>query len=169
MRRFSLLALVVALLGPAAAMADRSANGDGSLVVSNAAAKLTVSGRGLIYGHIDRGTITVVGDYKPDDHGALPSVSGAKLRLVAGNVVYSGSDMRFIFPGGRYSLTLDGVGIDISAVGAGKFSAVGKGFSDDGTFTVDGNAPQPVDWAVAPVAYGGKSNGLGVVRAKSGD
>jgi hypothetical protein len=125
MRKLSLIVLASLLLIPAAASAERVAAGDGSLVIKDASGRLTVSGHGLIFGHIDRGTVTVVGDYRPDSHSALSSVSGAKLRLVAGNVVYSGSDMRFFFPGGRYTLVLDGVGIDASAVGAGRFSAVG--------------------------------------------
>src|SRR5207248_11500360 len=102
------------LLVPAAAFAEHGTAGDGSLVVSNANAKLTLSGHGLIFGHLDRGTITIVGDYRPDDNSALPSVSGARLKFTGSNVVYAGSDVRFLFPGGRYTLILEGTGIDIS-------------------------------------------------------
>jgi hypothetical protein len=155
MRKLSLIVLASLLLIPAAASAERVAAGDGSLVIKDASGRRTVSGHGLIFGHIDRGTVTVVGDYRPDSHSALSSVSGAKLRLVAGNVVYSGSDMRFFFPGGRYTLVLDGVGIDASAVGAGRFSAVGKGLVDDGTFAVDGDAPQLIDDAAGVIPFSG--------------
>jgi hypothetical protein len=153
MRKFCLLLLAGALLVPAAALAERGTAGDGSLVVSNANARITVSGHGLIFGHLDRGTITIVGDYKPDDNTALSTISGARLRYNGGNLVYSGSNVRFLFPSGRYSLVIDGVGIDISAVGTGKFSAVGKGYPDDGTVSVDGGASQSVDFS-GTLAYG---------------
>ncbi len=47
--------------------------------------------------------------------------------------------MRFLFPGGQYTLIIDGMGISISAVGNGKITAIAAGTSDDGSFTVDGN------------------------------
>jgi hypothetical protein len=160
MRKLCLILLASLLLLPAAASAERVAAGDGSLVVKNASGRLTLSGHGLIFGHIDRGTVTIIGEYRPDSHSALSSVSGAKLRLVAGNVVYSGTDMRFFFPGGRYTLVLEGVGIDLSAVGNGKFSAVSKNLADDGTYAVDGDPPQSIDSATGVIAYdGGRSVG----------
>ena len=161
MRKLCLIALASLLILPAAAWAERGAAGDGSLGIANASARVTVSGHGLIFGHVDRGSVTVVGDYKPDNHSALSSVSGAKLKVVGGNVVYSGSDMRFFFPGGRYTLIIDGVGIDASAVGNGKFSAIGKGLSDDGTVTVDGGQAQPIDAVTGVVSYGSKGGGSG--------
>jgi hypothetical protein len=163
------LVLLASLMFPAAALAERGAAGDGSLVVSGANARLTVSGHGLIFGHLDRGTITIVGDYRPDDNTALPSVSGAKMRFTGGNVVYTGSDVRFLFPGGRYTLVLDGTGIDVSAVGTGKLTAVGKGFPDDGSVTVDGSAPLEVDSVLGTLVYGkGGVVGGGLGKARSG-
>jgi hypothetical protein len=108
MRKLCSILLASLFLVPAAAFAERGSAGDGSLVVTNANARLTVGGHGLIFGHLDRGTITVVGDYKPDDPTALSSVSGAKMKFVGDNVVYTGSDVRFLFPGGRYTLIVDG-------------------------------------------------------------
>ncbi len=87
MRKLLLLLLATVLILPAAALAGRDSPGDGSLVVSSADGRLTVQGKGLIYGHLDGGKITVV-DYRPDDNTALPSVSGAKLKIIGGNVVY---------------------------------------------------------------------------------
>jgi len=166
MRKLCLILLAILVFLPATALAERGSSGDGSLVVANASARLTVSGRGLIYGHLDRGTITVVGDYKPDNNTSLSSVSGAKMKVTGGNVVYTGADVRFLFPGGRYTLIVDGTGIDISAVGSGRLSATGKGLPDDGTFAVDGGAPQSIDVA-GLVAYG-KGNGGGSVAATAG-
>jgi len=165
MRKLCLVLLASLLLVPAAAFAKHCSSGDGSLVVSDAIARLTVSGHGLIFGHLDRGSITVVGDYKPDDNTALPSVSGAKLKFNGSNVVYSGSDVRFLFPAGRYTLIVEGTGIDISAVGTGKLTALGKGFANDGTVTVDGGTAVGLD-TVGTFTYGkgGGVNALGKVR-----
>jgi hypothetical protein len=169
MRKLCLVLLASLLLGPAAAFAERGLSGDGSLVVTDAIGKLTVSGHGLIFGHLDRGTITVVGDYKPDNTTALPSVSGAKLKFNGANVVYAGSDVRFLFPGGRYTLIVEGSGIDISAVGTGKLTAVGKGFPDDGSVAVDGGVPQNVD-TIGTVSYGkgGSGGAASLALGKSG-
>jgi hypothetical protein len=153
MRKLCLSLLASLLLLPAAAFAEREASNGGSLVVSAANGKLTVSGHGLIFGHLDRGTITIVGDYKPDDNTALSSVSGAKMKFTGGNVVYAGSDVRFLFPGGRYTLVVDGTGIDLSAVGTGRLIAVGRGLANDGTVSVDGGAPQSID-LVDVLTYG---------------
>jgi hypothetical protein len=157
MRKLLLFSLAAVLILPAAALAGRDSPGDGSLVVSSADGKLTVQGKGLIFGHLDHGTITVV-DYKPDDNTALPSVSGAKLKLVGGKVVYSGSDVRFLFPGGRYNLIVEGTGIAISAVGNGKITPVAAGTSDDGSLTVDGSHAQPIG-ATGTATYGKGSSG----------
>jgi hypothetical protein len=167
MRKLCLVLLASLLLVPAAALAEHGSSGDGSLVVTGAAAKLTVSGHGLIFGHLARGSITIVGDYKPDDNTALPSVSGAKLKFTGSNVVYSGADVRFLFPAGRFVLVFDGSGIDVSAVGTGRLSAVGKGSPDDGTVTVDGSSPVAVDEVLGTITWG-KGNAAGPARTRSG-
>ena len=171
MRKLILIMLATVLILPAAALAGRESPGDGSLVVSGADGKLTVHGKGLIFGHLDHGTITVV-DYTPDDNTALPSVSGAKMKVTAKNVVYWGNDVRFLFPGGRYTLIVDGTGISISAVGSGRFTALGDGTNNDGSFTVDGSRVQQIG-ATGSVLFG-KGNGssasvsVTVIRKRSG-
>jgi hypothetical protein len=167
MRKLCLLLLASLVLLPAAALADRGSSNGGSLAVSDAVGKVTVSGHGLIFGHLDRGTITIVGDYKPDDNTALSSVSGAKMKFAGGNVVYSGTDVRFLFPGGRYTLVVDGSGIDLSAVGTGKLTAVGKGSAQDGWVTVDGGTPQSID-LIDVIWYGKSAGALGLTKGKSG-
>jgi hypothetical protein len=168
MRKLCLVLLASLFLVPAAACAELGAAGDGSLVVSNANARLTVSGHGLIFGHLDRGSITIVGDYKPDDNTALPSVSGAKLKFTGSNVVYTGTDVRFLFPAGRFVLILDGTGVDVSAVGTGKLTAVGKGFPDDGSVTVDSGSPVEVDNVLGTITWG-KGNAAGLAKVRSGN
>ena len=69
----------------------------------------------MIYGHFDQGTLIVI-DYKADDSSDAAAVTGAKLKGRS----YTGADVRFLFPSGRYTLTLIGNGINLSAVGQGK-------------------------------------------------
>jgi len=152
MRKLILTLLATVLILPAAARAGSDSSGDGSLVVSSADGKLTVQGKGLIFGHLDHGTITIV-EYKPDANTALSSVSGAALKLLGGNVVYSGSDVRFLFPSGKYNLIVEGSGIDISAVGSGKLRATGAGTGDDGSFTADSSRTQQIGTS-GTVTYG---------------
>jgi hypothetical protein len=145
MRKLVVLLLASIVLAPAAASAERLAPGDGSLVVSAANGRLTLSGQGLIYGYFDSGTLTIVGNYKPDDVTSLSSVTGATQTIVGKNTVYTGSGVRFYFPGGQYTIIVDATNIDISAVGRGTISSVGRGSANDGTFTVDGNKARSID------------------------
>jgi hypothetical protein len=161
MRRILLLLLVFAFATPALALAARSALGDGGLVVRDANGTVVVQGKGLIFGHIERGALTVVGDYKPDDATA-PSVSGARMGFNANlDVVYSGKDVRFMFPGGKYTLRFDGLGIDISAVGKGVVVASSFSALDGGELSVNGGklvalTPKPTN-----LNYGGTTVGGG--------
>jgi hypothetical protein len=165
MRKLCLILLASLLVLPGIALAERTSPGDGSLVVTDANARITVSGHGLIFGHLDRGTVTVVGDYKPDDNTALSTVTGAKQRIVGKNIVYTGSDVRLFFPAGQYTLIVDGTGINLSAVGTGTFTALGRLLPDDGTYTVDGGRPQDIDLVLGNISYGAKANAL---KAKAG-
>ena len=138
MRRIVLLLLTLALAVPAIAAAARSAPGDGSLVVSNADGVLTVEVKGVIFGHFDRGKMTVL-DWKADAVNALPSVSSSKMDVkgAKANVVYTGNDVRFLFPSGKLKLRFEGSGIDLSVVGSGRLTAT-KGSLDEGTMSVNG-------------------------------
>jgi hypothetical protein len=159
MRKALVFVSLCVLLAPALAIGSGSASGDGSLVVTDANAQLTISGQGLIYGHIDSGTLTVVGDYKPDNNNSLSTVTGAKQTIVGRNVVYTGSDVRFYFPGGKYNLIVSGTGIDLSAVGKGTISSVGFGLGDDGSFSLDSGRSRSAD------ATGTYSFGKGALAA----
>ncbi len=93
---------------------------------------IIVQGKGVIFGHFDQGALMVL-DYRPDDPNASITVSGSKVRAVKATGTYSGSDIRFLFPSGRYTLELIGNGIAVSAVGKGSVSVTGAGTNDDGT------------------------------------
>jgi len=156
-RRIFLLA-VLALAIPAGALAAPAAVGDGSLALNSASGTIYVSGRGLIYGHFDSGTLMVL-DYRPDDGASVPIVSSGKGKFVkgTGSGVYSGTDVRFLLPSGRYTIELIGVGIDASGVGKGSMVATGLGSADDGSYTVNGGKPQLLGKVPTGDVFGGKS------------
>src|SRR5581483_7952660 len=97
-------------------------------------------GSGLVFGHIQQGTLAVQSYDAADTY--APQISGASGRVVGNAVVYSGSDIRFLLPNGRFSIRIDGTGIDISAVGKGTVVAIGLGTADDGTLSVNSGAAQ---------------------------
>jgi hypothetical protein len=151
MRTLVLLLLAAALGAPAATLAGRAAPGDASLVVANGDGVLTLQVKGVVFGHFDRGKMTVL-EYKADNASVLPTVSGAKMdvRGARANVVYSGSDVRFLFPSGKFTLRFDASGIDLSAVGKGSLVATDKGaLLVDGTVSVNGAKPAPLPSVVA--------------------
>jgi hypothetical protein len=156
MRRICLILLVGTLTLPVAALAADRALGDGSLVVSDANGTIIVQGKGLIFGHFEQGALIVL-DYKPDDVTDSLTVSGTRLKAARASGTYSGSDVRFLFPSGRYTLELIGNGIAVSAVGRGIVSLTGAGTTDDGTFTANGGKPQDVPKVSVNQLFGGRS------------
>jgi hypothetical protein len=155
-----MLALLAALLIAPAAFADRHAVGDGALAVSGASARvIAVKGNGLIFGHIDQGSLTVL-SYDAADSSA-PQITGAIPKIVGNAVVYTGSDIRFLFPNGRYSLRFEGTGIDISAVGRGNVTALGLGTGHDGTLTANSGETQPLSVLSTTATFGGNAKTVG--------
>ena len=151
MRTLLPLLLAAALAFPVTSVAARAAQGDGSLAVANATAVVTIQVKGVVFGHFDRGKMTVL-EYKSDSVNALPTVSGAKMDVkgAKANVVYSGRDVRFLFPSGTFTLRFDAVGIDLSAVGRGWLTATEKGGAEvEGTVSLNGGKPGPLPAAVA--------------------
>ena len=120
MRKLCLMFAAAALAAPAVvAAADRSA-GDGSLSVTGGSGTIVIRGRGVVYGHIEQGTVMVL-DYKPDQSTAVASISSGKVKYpyTRGKASFTGTDIRFLFPSGRYTLQFIATGIDVSAVGKG--------------------------------------------------
>jgi hypothetical protein len=169
MRRLSFVLLAFLLLLPAAAFARDVQAGDGSLQVSNAWVRLiVVKGDGLVYGHIDSGTLILVG-YDAADTRSW-QVSGAPAKVVGGLVRYSGSDLRFLFPNGHYVLRLEGDGIDFNAVGKGTVTAFGIGSEDDGSLAVNSGKAQQLGFLATTATFGtrkdqGAGAAVGAVKA----
>ncbi len=160
MKQLVVLFSAVVLALPALALAGDRATGDGSLAVTSANGKLIVQGNGLIYGHFDAGTLIVTA-YNADNPGDLASVSGAKARYVGSTTTYTGSDVRFVFPSGKYLLQFNAGNINFSAVGSGFFTAVGWGTPDDGNYSVNGGHAVEIQKTGQAARYG-TLQGLGV-------
>ncbi|MSY59813.1 MAG: hypothetical protein F2663_05150 [Actinobacteria bacterium] len=157
MRRLAFISLTLALLLPAVAFAGgqaASSPGDGSFVTTDAGGRVIITGRGMIYGHISAGTITVLA-YTSDD-GSPPQLSAKSRSTVAGAFgAYTGTDVRFFFPSGRYSLQIDGAGIGVSAVGRGSVALIGdSALSDYGSYAINGARPQTLQRIVTIVPFG---------------
>jgi hypothetical protein len=157
MRRICLILLVSAFAAPVAALAADRVSGEGSLVFSDANGTIIVQGKGVIFGHFDQGALMVL-DYRPDDPNASITVSGSKVRADKATGTYSGSDIRFLFPSGRYTLELIGNGIAVSAVGKGSVSVTGAGTNDDGTVATNGGRPQEVARGSASLVFGWRAS-----------
>ncbi len=138
MRRFSFILFVLLVTAPVAVAAKRAA-GDGTFAVRAGSGKIVVTGRGTIFGQLGNGKLTIT-DPNPDDNiDAL--VSGAeRTRPVNDNItVYYGKNIRFRFVGGRYTITVNGVGIDLSAVGKGSAQITGDPHAiDAGDYSMNG-------------------------------
>lgn len=140
MRRF-LLTLTLLLVLPAAALAADLTTGDGSLSVTGASGTIVIQGKGVIYGHFDTGTLMVL-SYKPDDGVSVPSVTSDKAQYSKpGPGSLTGTDVRFLFPSGRYTIELIAVNLNASGVGQGNIVASGLAAGDNGSFSVNGGKP----------------------------
>jgi hypothetical protein len=156
MRRLLLILLVVGLAAPAGALAVKELPGDGSLVVDNARGLVTIRARGGIIGRFDSGRLVI--DDPVEGDGSGPIVYGAdKIReLSATATMYIGEDVRFRLIGGAYRISLNGYGIDISAVGRGTLVLDGSLFSEQpGRFQINGGSWQPMPDVATRFTLGG--------------
>jgi hypothetical protein len=150
MRRI-LLTIACLLVLPTAALIIQAraadlATGDGSLAVTGASGTIVIQGRGVIYGHLDSGTLMVL-SYKPDDGVSVPSITSDKAQYAkSGAGSFTGTDVRFLFPSGRYTIEVIAVNVNASGVGQGSIVATGLGPGDSGSFTVDGGKPEQIGY-----------------------
>ena len=151
MPRIILFVLAAFLAVPAGAVAKTRAEGDGSLGVSAASGTIVIQGDGVVYGQFDTGTLLVL-DYKPDDGVSTPFVSIAKTGHISGT--YTGSDVRFLLPSGRYTIELIAANLSASAVGRGSVVATGFGTLNDGSFDVNGGRPELIGRVPASDTFG---------------
>lgn len=145
MRRLALILLVATAIVPAAAFAARSAAGDGVFELKNVNGVVILTGKGVLWGQLDKGSMRVT-DQDPSD-GQQPFVSGADHTHPAGDnaTIYSGTNIHFRITGGKYKIRFKGNGIDLTAVGVGTADMSGDPFATDtGSWAVNGGKWQPV-------------------------
>ena len=135
---------------PARTLARVAAPG-GSLSIEDGRGLIQVTGKGVLVGRMDKGSLEIV-DLSANDQWS-PRVSG----IPRGRVVsLRGKNVSFYVPGGRYRLTAKGVGISISARGAGTVLLTGDpdpvGYT--GTYAIGDATPAPLPVDVTKLAFG---------------
>ena len=142
-RKLAVICALAALSVTGTASAYTRAPGDGTLLIKDGIGKVTLTAKGGVIGHYAEGVLTVR-DPNPDDN-VSEVVTGAESTHIVNDFVtkYTGKDVRFRYIGGRFTITLVGSNIDLSVIGKGSVSVVGKGTADDGTYSLNGQTAQP--------------------------
>jgi hypothetical protein len=150
MSRAFLVAVLIAVLAPAAALAvsPPPTTDDGTLVVKNATnddrrSSVVALNRfnGAIVGQIDQGRLVVTDPDPTDD--VLPDVTGAESEHVVNDrvTIYTGTDIRFRAVGGTFTLKIYGRGVDVNAVGKGTVTLASSLTTlKRGQYSIDGAA-----------------------------
>jgi hypothetical protein len=111
MRRVLLSLVVLAVTAP---LGWAAASPAGSLSIEDGRGTVTLKGKGIVIGRLERGEISIV-DLSPLDQWS-PRLNG----VPRGKTVWTRSkDVNFYIPGGRYRITVTGAGFSISARGQG--------------------------------------------------
>ena len=123
----------------------------GSLSIEEGRGTVTLRGKGIVIGRLERGEIQIV-DQSPLDQRS-PRVNG----VPRGRTVWlRGKDVNFYIPGGRYKITVTGAGFSISARGQGV--ATLDGTADvtgiTGTYAVGDGDPAPLPAEPMTIQYG---------------
>ena len=147
-----LAALILLALGLSAGGATGAAHAPaGSLLIEGGRGLVQITGRGVLVGRLERGSLEIV-DLNPADEWS-PRVNGIpRGRLVT----LRGRNVTFFVPGGPYRLVARGVGISISARGAGTvvLDGVPDTVGDTGHYAVGDADPAPLPSEPARVTFG---------------
>jgi hypothetical protein len=135
MRTILALGVTALLFVPAAvSRAGHQQPSDGCLVVTDGNGVVVISGQGGLLGRVDQGTLTIE-DLNPADT-SKPKVFGydTKQDLSKTKSQYSGvNNLRFRFSGGGpFHVVVEGIGIDLSAIGQGKALLNGADYRQNG-------------------------------------
>jgi hypothetical protein len=153
MRRLSLILLSCLVVAPAALAGARAA-GDGVLELRSVDGTVLVTGKGVVWGQVDKGTLKV-NDMVPGDGDIL--VSGFEQKrpgLCDQCSIYTGRNIHFRVTGGKYRLFFQGTGIDFSAVGVGNAQLTGDvQVVNAGFYAVDGGKWTAVPWLKRTVSF----------------
>jgi hypothetical protein len=134
MRKLVLVVLLLLLAVPVAAAARPADKNDGTFAIKNAVGQITLTTKGSVLGRLDEGQIAI-DDMSPG--GGEIQVQGWERKWTKGGTAfYRGDNIRFRILGGWYSVTVTGIGVNLSAVGRG--TVQGQGISE-GLFSTDGS------------------------------
>ena len=152
-----MMLLAAVAVVPTAAIAARSAPGDGVLELRSVNGLVVLTAKGVLWGQMDRGVMRIT-DLDPLV-GKPPFVSGATHTRVTDDpntTVYTGGNVHFRLTGGRYRIRFHGTSIDLTAVGVGTGSLVGEpnGMGKTGDYAVDGGTWTPVPLFERDVPFG---------------
>ncbi len=163
MKRLALIsaAACLGLAGVGIAAARDGGPADGTLVVKDGIGSVQFNGKGTALGHIDRGYVQIKDPVADDGSGPIVNGAESAYDINPKTTRYAGTDIRFRMIGGRFTITVVGSGIDLSIVGRGDVKIVGSRGDDDGTYSVNGAAPEGIPifdrfpLAASPPAPGG--------------
>jgi hypothetical protein len=140
-----------ALVLPGAAVAHTRASGDGTVLIKDGVGKVTIVAKGGVIGRFGQGVLTVR-DPNPDDNIGEIVTGAERTHEVNGYVTkYWGKDVRFRYIGGKFTITIVGSDVDLSAIGKGTVELVGAGTADDGTYSLNDSKPQPLPGPFFPL------------------
>lgn len=154
MRRLTVI-LFCALAVVPAALAAGQATGDGVLELKAVYGTVAIGSslqpaRGLLWGQMDKGKLTVVDPVTSDPQTIFVSgYEGKSAPYVndagASVTTYTGTNLHFRVTGGKYRLVFNGSGIDLTAVGAGTAYLNGSlDALDAGEYAIDSGKWQPM-------------------------
>jgi hypothetical protein len=145
MRRFAtVLFLLSALVAAVAAANVRAAADDGTLSVKDGNGVVQVRARGGVMGRVTRGSVQLT-DVNEGDGGTAMlkcdnevATDRSDSTLDPDDTVKwcTGSNIRFRLVGGSFRLFVTGVGVNVSVVGKGRVTLVGKSI-DPGLYSVN--------------------------------
>jgi hypothetical protein len=149
MRRLLTFAVLVMLVVPASSAARPRGMADGTLSVHDARGIVTISARGGVIGSFARGSVTI--DDPVDGDGTGPIVTGDDFPPIERSetkTTWRGTKVRFRIIGGRFTIRVQGRGINLSLVGRGNVILNGAGtedgIDDDGIYSVNGGEYLPI-------------------------
>lgn len=150
MRRLLFVAVLpIALAIPAGLSARTNPMDDGSLSIKNGRGIFIVQVKGAVIGRMASGKLTVT-DTNPYDE-QVPDIRG-RIRpkpkpINDATTVYQGQQIRFRVMEGNYRLRIEGVGVNLSAVGRGWAVLDGDDrFDSVGMYSLNGDPYEPIPY-----------------------
>jgi hypothetical protein len=144
MRHFLTFAVLVALIVPATSAARRTGPNDGTLSLRDARGTFIISARGGVIGSFARGSVRISDPVEGDGSGPIVTGDEWSKERDETTTTWGGTRVRFRIIGGAFRVVVRGRGINLSLVGKGNVTLKGAGTEDDGTYSINDGAYEPV-------------------------